>query len=90
MYHWVIEICYEICASIETNLKFVRNFEKNQLVRLQDRAHSYERPGLSYWTERLREETESLDTINAEVQAFKEQVRELVRSSFRFPHCLYV
>jgi len=80
LYHWVIKMCYEICGSIETTLKFVRNFEHNQLVRLQERAHPFEKPGLVYWIERLHEETESLDTVHAEVQAFKEQVKELVCS----------
>lgn len=73
-------MCYEICGSIETTLKFVRNFEHNQLVRLQERAHPFEKPGLVYWIERLHEETESLDAVHAEVQAFKEQVKELVCS----------
>ena len=60
-------------------LKFIRNFENNQLVKLQKRAHDFEKPGLQYWTERLKEGTGSLDATHAEVQAFKEQVKELVR-----------
>ena len=75
-------MCYEICGSIETTLKFVRSFERNQLVRLQERAHPLEGPGLDYWIERLDEEIESLDTVHAEVQAFKQQVKELVCSLF--------
>ena len=74
----MIKTCYEISNSIETNLKFVHNFENNQLAKLQGRAHSYEASGLEHWITRLREETAELDNVQTEVHAFKEQVRELV------------
>lgn len=66
-------------------LKFVRNLEGNQLAKLQRRAHNFEKVGLQYWTERLKEDTERLDTVHAEVQAFKEQVKEMVCSLAQFP-----
>ena len=84
LYHWIIKICYEISGSIEVTLKFVRNLEGNQLAKLQRRAHNFEKNGLQYWTERLKEETESLDTVHAEVRAFKEQVKEMVCSLAQF------
>lgn len=85
LYHWIIKICYEICGSIEVTLKFVRNLESNQLAKLQRRAHNFEKSGLQYWTDRMKEETESLDTVHAEVQAFKEQVKEMVCSLAQLP-----
>lgn len=83
-------MCYEICGSIEVTLKSVRNIESNQLVRLQRRAHDFEKSGLQYYTERLNEETECLGTIYAEVQAFKEQVKELVCSLAQFLTFIYI
>jgi len=65
-------------------LKFVHNVESNQLAKLQRRAHNFEKSGLQYWTDRLKEETESLDIVHAEVQAFKEQVKEMVCSLVQF------
>jgi hypothetical protein len=78
MYHWIIKTCHDLCASIQTNLKFLRNFETDQLPALQAKAHQYEQCGLLYWTLRLREEITELDTFQTEVHAFREQVRELV------------
>ena len=82
LYHWIIKTCYEISNSIETNLRFINNFENNQLAKLQGRAHPYEKSGLAHWMARLREETTELDAMQIEAHAFKEQVRELVCSTF--------
>jgi hypothetical protein len=77
-YHWIIQTCHILCTSIQTNLKFLRDFRANQLPNLRNKAHSYERSGLEYWTLRLREEISDLDKAQVEVNSLREQVRELV------------
>jgi hypothetical protein len=78
IYHWIIKTCHDLCTSIQTNLKFLRDFRANQLPNLRNKAHSYERSGLEYWTLRLREEISELDKVQMEVNSLREQVRELV------------
>ena len=78
MYHWIIKTCHDICTSIQTNLKFLHDFRSNRLPELRNKAHSYEERGLEYWSLRLREEISELDKVQMEVDALREQVRELV------------
>ena len=79
-----MKMCYDISNSINTNLKFIHNFQHHQLASLRDGAHSYEKAGLTHWMMRLNEELAKLEAVQAEVQALKDQVRELVGSYFCF------
>ena len=84
LYHWIMKICYDISSSVDTTLKFIHNFQHSQLASLSDGAHSYEKDGLTHWMTRLNEELAKLEAVQAEVQALKDQVRELVGSYFCF------
>ena len=78
LYHWIIKTCHEICESIESSLKFVQNFENLQLRDLKEKAHEYEKGGISYWSSRLTAEVTELDLVQVRVVSLKEQVLELV------------
>jgi hypothetical protein len=86
-YHWIINTCHDLCASIQTNLKFLQNFESNRLPALQAKAHPYENLGVSHWTSRLTEEISGLETLQGQIHIFREQVREMVSHSC--PHCFW-
>jgi len=77
-YHWIIKTCHDVCTSIQTNLKFLRDLRANRLPELRGKAHAYEIHGLEHWISRLREEISELDKVQMEVNALREQVRELV------------
>jgi len=77
-YHWIIATCHDLCASIQTNIKFLHDYQTHRLPEIQAKANEHERLGLDYWIKRLNEETTELDKFQMEVHAFREQVRELV------------
>ncbi|KAF4628679.1 hypothetical protein G7Y89_g9480 [Cudoniella acicularis] len=77
LYHWIIKTCHSICTSIQSNLKFLRDFRINRLPQLRNNAHSYEQCGLEHWSLRLRDEISELDKVQIEVNALREQVVEL-------------
>ena len=83
-YHWMIKTCHEICSSINASVKFIRIFEDSQLPVLKDRSHQYEKAGIDYWAEILREETTELDMLQTDFHAIREQVRELVSISCHY------
>lgn len=77
-YHWIIKSCHDICTSIQINLKFLGDLRANKLPELANKAHEYEKSGLDYWCSKLGEEISDLDKLQMEVNALREQVRELV------------
>ena len=83
LYHWIIKACHDLCASIRTSLKFLRDFVANRLPDLKRKANVYEKKGIAHWSMRLREEISELDKAQMEVDSLREQVRELVSLSKR-------
>jgi DNA repair ATPase RecN len=79
-YHWIIKTCHDICTSIQISLKFLTDFRTSRLPELSRKAHGYERTGVEYWTMKLGEEISELDKMQTEINALREQVRELVSS----------
>jgi hypothetical protein len=56
------------------------DFRTNRLPELSRKAHEYERTGVEYWKMKLGEEVSELDKMQTEINALREQVRELVSS----------
>ncbi|CAJ2501886.1 Uu.00g047390.m01.CDS01 [Anthostomella pinea] len=76
-YHALIATCHRLAATIDASLAFLREFRADRLPALAARAQASEAPGLDHWRARLREEIGELERARLEVNAFREQVREL-------------
>lgn len=77
LYHWIIKTCHELSTSVDSNLRFVRDFKNTDLVSLQGRAHPFEKGGIEHWSTVFTDEMTNLERAREEVMVFREQVREL-------------
>ncbi|KAI9782801.1 MAG: hypothetical protein M1839_004552 [Geoglossum umbratile] len=77
LYHWMIKTCHELYSTADTSIRFIRKFESGYLHSLRQSAHPYEKAGLAHWTANVGAETAELESFQADVNGFREHVREL-------------
>ncbi|KAJ5314642.1 Glucose-methanol-choline oxidoreductase [Penicillium atrosanguineum] len=77
LYHWVIKTCHELSGSVASNLKHIKVVVvEREIDELSDKAHAYEKLGLSHWRRKMREEVNELDKLQVETQTLREKVQE--------------
>lgn len=79
-YHWAVKTCDELDESIGSTLRFIRRLLNTQVDKLSREAHIYERHGVDYWAQKLREEVFALEDLQAQIMSMSAQVKESVRT----------
>lgn len=78
MYHLAMKTCEELEASIASNLKFLQRTLDSHITQLCNEAHSYEKVGINYWLQNMKEEIFALEELQAHIHTLRSQIQENV------------
>lgn len=80
-YHWAVKTCDELSESIASTVRFIQRRMDSKLDKLCRNAHPYEKIGIEYWRQQMKEELFTLEDVKIQTLALRGQVQESVSNS---------